>query len=399
MIQLKEDDSGKDRNVPPPGEPLHKSPTGFNSVLLTLGLLAGFSMGWIVFESPLTRISEPQALFDEKRVESLFNEASPAIVKITLSRPTIFSDVFTRDDSGSGFLIDNEGHIATNNHVIEGEGEISVTLASGRVLEAKRLGESPLDDLALLRVSSDAIAGIKPLPLANSAEIVPGQMAVAIGSPFNEFNSVTVGVVSGTGRTRPSNHLRPIPGLIQTDAALNPGNSGGPLLNSKGEVMGVNTLVEVESSIQVGIGYAVPSNTLKHLLPRLKSPGQVKRPWLGITSWPITESLARALKLPISSEIYLMFVCKDSPAHRAGLRGDPNLTGNGDMILSIDGQSVSSMASIVTYFNFLEPGDIVRLEVFREGMTRNVDVWLDQWPEGEHPETLWRPMGGEPCPP
>ncbi len=387
------------QNVFSPAEVPPKSSSGLGFAILALGLLAGFVLGWVAFVSPWTDSSRSRPLFDENKVRSLFEEAGPAVVEITLSRPTRFSGVFSREDSGSGFLIDREGHIATNNHVIDGEGDISVRLSNGRVLEAQVLGTSPLDDLALLQVDPAAVEGIDPLPLADSDEIVPGQLAVAIGSPFEEFNSVTVGIVSGTGRTRLSEHLRPIPGLVQTDAALNPGNSGGPLLNSDGEVMGVNTSVQVASSIQIGIGYAVPSNTLKHLLPQLITRGQVRRPWMGITSWPLSESGAARLGLPAESEIYLRFVCEGGPAHRAGLRGDPRLTGNGDMILSIDGEPVSSMSDMVDYFNLLQPTDVVRLEVHRSGATRSVDVVLDEWPVGEGFGTLWRPFNGEPCPP
>ncbi len=388
-----------DRSVFGPVEKAPRSSGGFGFAILALGLLAGFIIGWVTFASPWSNASRSSPLFDEGLVRSLFDEASPAVVEITLSRQTRFSDVFGRVDSGSGFLVDNDGHIATNNHVIEGLGDITIRLSDGSVLEAQVLGTSPLDDLALLQVNPAAVAGIEPLPLADSDSIVPGQMAVAIGSPFTEFNSVTVGIVSGTGRTRLSEHLRPIPGLIQTDAALNPGNSGGPLLNADGEVMGVNTSVQVASSIQIGIGYAVPSNTLKHLLPQLITGEQIRRPWMGITSWPLTENGASRLGLPAESDIYLRFVCEGGPAHLAGLRGDPRLSGTGDMILAIDDKPVSSMSDMVDYFNLLKPNEVVRLKVYRSGTTRNVDVVLGEWPVGERFGTLWRPLYGEPCPP
>ena len=352
---------------------------GLLIAVLALGLLAGFTMGWISFRSPWSATAGPTTLFDESLVSSLFENASRAVVEINVERPTARSGESTA--SGSGFLVDRAGHIVTNHHVLDGGGDVTVLLFDGRVLPATKLGTSPADDLALLSVAPDEVSEVEPLRLADSDKVRPGQMAIAIGSPFRQANSVSVGVVSGTGRDQLSVLRRPIPNLIQTDAALNPGNSGGPLLNSDGEVIGINSSVVIAASVQIGVGFAIPSKTLVGILTALMRPGELKRPWLGIESRNLNPQTFGAIGLPADEGIYIVHVCQGSPADRIGLRADPRPvpTGQADLITGVDGNPVASVSEMVGYLNTLQPGDEVTLTILRDEKSQNIDVALAEW--------------------
>ena len=352
--------------------------------ILAVGVLLGFTLG-LYASGSIGGERNSSALYDEDLVTSVVEIASPAVVEITVSRGGARLGLRgSGTSSGSGFLVDDQGHIITNNHVVDGATDIVVRLSDGRTLDAKKLGASPADDPALIEVEADEVAGIRPLPLTNSSEVRPGQIAIAIGSPLRNFNSVTVGVVSGTGRGPSSILRRPIPNMIQTDAPLNPGNSGGPLLNSKGEVIGVNSSVRSGSFQRLDdyrIGFAVPSNTVRGLLPELLKPQQVRRPWLGISGGPVTGSLADTLGLPRG--IYVARVFPDSPAEMAGLVPFATVagTGDGDVITAVDGRPVSAVDDMVSYFNELRPGEEVTLSVVRNSQEIEVDVTLTEWPD------------------
>ena len=349
--------------------------------VISVTLLLGFTLGLLSVNSFNGSPFMSTSLYDEELVTSLFEKVSPAIVEISIiSEAGNF--LGQRVGTGSGFLIDREGHIITNDHVLEGADEISVKFANGKILSATRLGNSPADDLAVILVDPDEIADIKPLALADSADVKPGQLAIAIGSPFRNFNSVTVGVVSGTGRGPTSVLRRPIPDMIQTDAPLNPGNSGGPLLNSKGEVIGINSAVRTGSFQGIEdfrIGFAVPSNTIRDLMPELISNQLVKRPWLGISGAPLTRDLISSLG--IEEGIFITRVFRESPAERVGLIPFQSLRGGGDVITAIDGSPVGSVEDMVSYFNTLKPGDDVTLSIFRNTRDVEIRVTLAEWPD------------------
>ncbi|MCH7627007.1 MAG: trypsin-like peptidase domain-containing protein [Chloroflexi bacterium] len=348
--------------------------------LAAIAILLGFTLG-LLSDSFGGPVGGRASLYDEAMITELFESASPAVVEITVSRtnPTIpLSELGT----GSGFLIDGDGHILTNSHVVEGAEEISINLGDGRTLTATKLGTSPADDLALLQVDPQEVRDITPLVLADSDEVRPGQLAVAIGSPFRNFNSITVGVVSGTGRGPVSELRRPIPDMIQTDAPLNPGNSGGPLLNSDGLVIGVNSAVRTPTFSGLGdfrIGFAVPSNTVRALMPELLTPGEVKRPWLGISGGPISRQLADSLG--ISKGVVVTQVFPSSPASAAGLVPFRSLTSRGDVITGVDGIAVGSVEEMVSYFNSKRPGEVVVLSIFRENEDITVEIVLAEWPD------------------
>jgi 2-alkenal reductase len=309
-------------------------------------------------------------------------------VEVSVNRPTAL-------ERGSGFLVDDQGHIVTNQHVVANPGELLVLMVDGRTLEATLLGTSRADDLAVLKVDPREVAGITPLSLANSDDIRPGQLAVAIGSAFAQFNSVTVGVVSGTKRSQmaqlqqgPAGTIsRPLPELMQTDAALNPGNSGGPLLDRDGRVIGVISAIQLagnsfDVSIQTGVGFAVSSNTLKDILPDLKNLGEFLRPWLGVTSRPLNRAQFRYLDVDVEQGVYVTLVCAGSPADISGLKGDSFSlmpSGRGDLITAIDGYPVAEVSDIVTRLNDLRPGNSVTLSVIREKQHHEVDVILSPW--------------------
>ena len=351
---------------------------------LVIGVSVGFALGLFFASSFGWNNGGNTALYDEDVVTDIFDRASPAVVEITVTR-TVRGVRLPGSGIGSGFLIDREGHIITNNHVIAGATEIVVTLSDGSEVTAQKLGTSPADDLAMIKVPASEVKGIKPLELADSSKVRPGQLAVAIGSPFRQFNSITVGIVSGTGRGPSSVLLRPIPDMIQTDAPLNPGNSGGPLVNLDGEVIGVASSVRTSGLgnelEQFRIGFAVPSNTVKGLLPELVKPTELKRPWIGIQGTAVTKDLSDQRGFPRG--VIITGVLKSSPADRVGLDPFRTRTGrdSGDIITAIDGVPVGSVEEMVSYLNSKRPGDRVKLSVYRDSRTIEVPVILDPWPD------------------
>ncbi len=360
--------------------------------LLGIGILLGFMLAIVVLNSVGGTGSNLPPLYDEALVTSIVEKASPSVVELTVTGGQDRDiPLLRRSSTGSGFFVDDQGHIITNYHVVDGASQITVRLHDNRTLEAKVLGTSPADDLALLQVNPDQVRGIAPLPLADSDRARPGQMAIAIGSPFRYFNTVTVGVVSGVGRGLQSILQRPIPDMIQTDAALNPGNSGGPLLNASGEVIGVNSAIQVASPLRVGssgeergqIGFAVSSNTLRGLMPQLLEAEKVHRPWLGVGGTELTRELAESLGIPAERGVYVSTVFPDSPAEKAGLVADSasGLTGSGDIIIAVDGRPVASVTDMVSYFNTMRPGSDVKLTILRNGATLEVSATLAEWPD------------------
>ena len=377
--------------------------------LLALLSIAGVASGVAPGFGPGV-VSASPALYDEQVVVSIFDRSDPAVVTVYTTRESAsrFGFIIPQDGQGSGFLVDAEGHILTNYHVVQDATSISVTIANGEVLEAELAGSSHADDIALLKVDAEAVAGITPLKLGDSAAVKPGQMAIALGSPFGLDNSISVGVVSGVNRSRAGALHRLITGMIQTDASLNPGNSGGPMLNSLGEVVGINTSVEVSPITgSIGVGFAVPINTAKDLMAQFVQGETVRRPWVGIKGAALSPDLAEVLGLEVSKGVYIVNVEPGSPAEKAGLvagvasngEAEPDfITGNipgfptgpapaendevkGDVITAVDGKDVTSVEDIVMHLNSLAPGDSVSLTLLRDGETTQVNVALGEWPE------------------
>ncbi|MEM1950135.1 MAG: trypsin-like peptidase domain-containing protein, partial [Candidatus Caldarchaeum sp.] len=247
---------------------------------------------------------------------------------------------------GSGFVYDALGHVVTNQHVVRGGTSFRVVFSDGSTYSARVVGADVDSDIAVLRIENPP-EGLKPLRLGNSSELKIGEPVVAIGNPFGLEGTVTSGIVSQKGRLLPTGRGYSIPGVIQTDAAINPGNSGGPLLNLKGEVVGVNTAIEPSG---VGIGYAVPSSIVSRVVPALIQNGSYQRSWMGISAVSLDIDIAAAMGASVSKGVLVVDVVPNSPAQRAGLRGgDRNVVVNGapvrvggDIITAIDGRQVSS---------------------------------------------------------
>ena len=328
--------------------------------------------------SPREPVTAPSALpvvslYDEEAIVTLYNQMIPAVVEIK---------TVERRGQGSGFIVDKEGHILTNNHVVDGASSVSVTLHSGETLDAQVVGTDRENDLALLKVDTGKISSISPLPWGNSDNVNPGQMAIALGSPFGLEGSITVGIISGVERVMAGAHERSITNMLQTDTAINPGNSGGPLLDSKGEVIGINTAIQPASN---GIGFAIPINNAKSLLPALLQGGEVSTPWLGISGTEIDQTLASKLDLATDHGVYVVSVMPDSPAEKAGLvpggsdQGSP--TSGGDIITAINGREVTAVSEILQYLNTKKVGEQVSLTVIRGDETIVVEVTLGEWPQ------------------
>ena len=343
--------------------------------------------------------SAATALFDEEMVASIYEQVSPAVVEIKVKQPGTGWYGMPCEGQGSGFLIDEDGHILTNNHVVEGASSVEVVLDQRTSLDGEVVGQDPFNDLALVKVDASKVSHITPVTLGDSDSVRPGQMAIALGCPLGLEDTITVGVISGLDRSITSKMGRAITNLIQTDAAINPGNSGGPLLNSQGEVISINTAIAIESpeTGANGIGFAISINTAKQVLPELKRGEEITRSWLGISGTAITEKLAEALNLPVDRGVYVITVVPDSPAAKAGLQGsgtDP--TGQpqegGDTITTIDGYQVASVEDLIQYFNKKKAGDKVTLTIIRDGRSLEVPVTLGAWPENLETQQLPRQL-------
>ncbi|HLB27451.1 MAG TPA: trypsin-like peptidase domain-containing protein, partial [Dehalococcoidia bacterium] len=295
--------------------------------------------------------------------------------------------------SGSGIVIDSDGSILTNNHVVAGADSLEVRFADGSVAPATVVGRDPGNDLALVRAELD---GQEPAaaPLGDSDAVRIGDPILALGNPFNLEGTLTQGIVSALDRTFSSGgNTRPIRDMIQIDAAVNPGNSGGPLINCQGEVIGVNTLLEnpTGDNVNVGVAFAVPINAAKRSLDELRSGSTVSHSWLGIAGQEITPALADDLGLSVEAGVYVTLVASGSPAQEAGLRGafDSETEANssasvprgGDVIVAVDGRDVASVEALAAYLDGeKKPGDTVTLQVVREGRELSVEATLAEWP-------------------
>ena len=293
--------------------------------------------------------------------------------------PNVPEDFFQRGD-GSGFVWDEEGHIVTNNHVIQGADRVTVVFADRTEWDAKVIGTDPDSDLAVLELSKRKIDA-PPVVLGDSATLKVGQVAVAIGNPFGQEFTMTSGIVSALGRTiRSDSGPFSIPEVIQSDVPINPGNSGGPLLDRQGRVIGVNTRIISLSGVSSGVGFSVPINTAKRVIPALIEDGRYEYSWLGITGSTLRPAVAEQMDLPRDTGGALLIqVSNDSPADRAGLRGGNGTfiqdgveySVGGDIIVAVDGSAVRDMNDLIAYLVVeTRPGDKVILEVIRNGKKR-----------------------------
>lgn len=288
--------------------------------------------------------------------------------------------------TGSGFLIDTEGHIVTNNHVVEGADRVEVKLGSSdKTYTAEVVGTDPATDVALLKVDAPSDE-LHPLALGDSSKAEVGEPVVAIGNPFGLDRTVTSGIVSAIQRQIQAPNGFSISHVIQTDAAINPGNSGGPLIESEGKVIGINSQIQTGGSGNgnVGIGFAVPINTAREVVQQIEEHGEIKHAYLGISGGSITPDLAKALKLPEEEGVLVNEVVKGGPADEAGIKGgDTSATIEGasfrlggDVITEVNGKKISGMEDVINAVNAASPGDKLELTVDRDGKSQTIDVTL-----------------------
>ena len=293
--------------------------------------------------------------------------------------------------TGSGFVVDSEGHVLTNNHVIEGASRIQVKLgASDKTYEAKVVGADPTSDLALLKVEAPADQ-LHPLTLGKSSEMEVGDPVVAIGNPFGLDRTVTSGIVSALQRQIEAPDGFSITNVIQTDAAINPGNSGGPLINAEGEVIGINSQIATGGggNGNVGIGFAIPIDTARSEIQQLIANGEVEHAFIGISGGTITPELAKAINLPVKEGVIVQTVVKGGPADKAGIEGGntsatidgAEVSLGGDIITEIDGKKVTGMDEVAEIVNKSKPGESLELTILRDGSTKTATVTLGDRPD------------------
>lgn len=325
---------------------------------------------------------------EEENNSAVYQEAGPSVVNIVTTAVSydFFYNPVPSTGSGSGVIVDKRGYIITNYHVVEDARTLEVTLFDGSKYKAEVAGLDPGDDLALLRVNAPQ-SKLKPIRLGESSDLRVGQKALAIGNPFGLEKTLTVGIISSLGRTMRATNGRLIGGIIQTDAAINPGNSGGPLLDSSGKMIGVNTAIFSPVGASIGIGFAIPVDTVKKVLPSLIEKGYVSRPWLGIAGQNIDGADAMLLGLP-SGGILVADVFRNSPAEKAGLKGSTGnvrvgnviIASGGDLITGVNGKAVTSMDEFNQAIDGLAIGDIALIRLVRNGKTIVVRVKLEEMP-------------------
>ena len=376
------------------------------AVLGGLVALAGAALfGGLGDESTTTVVqtapadSRPAAVRAGLSVAEIYERASPGVVQITstatpVDSPRVVPAPAAPDPPeqalGSGFVIDKTGHIVTNYHVIEGAGEIEVSFSNQDTLTAKLVGSDPSTDIAVLRVEASS-RGLTPLDFGDSDDVRVGDTVVAIGNPFGLERSASAGIVSAVQeRTITAPNGYPIDHVIQTDAAINRGNSGGPLLNEGGEVIGVNSQISTASGStgNVGIGFAVPSNTVKNVVAQLIDKGKVDRAYIGIEGTSIDPDLAQLFRLPVDTGVLVERVVPGTPGARAGLRGGTSdvidegqsYRLGGDVIVALDGKRVASLEDLRQLLSTHRPGDTVRLGIHRDMKRMSVELQLGRQP-------------------
>lgn len=356
----------------------------------------------------------------------LFDKVKGSVVQISVTNKNVLASGL-----GSGFVYDNIGHIITNNHVVTAggntnnvsSGNVSVTFLNGKIYQAKVVGTDTFSDIAVLQLQKINNESLVPLIFGDSSNLRIGNPVVAIGNPFGLSGSMSEGIISGLGRLIPASSQAPefpdlnpnqqtlpipqssfsIPEIIQTDAAINPGNSGGPLLNLRGEVVGMNTAIFSTTGVYSGIGFAIPSNTIEKIVPVLIAQGSYKHPWIGISGTDVTPEIASALKLNQSTGFLVIDVTPGSPASKAGLRGgeiETDINGRkiklgGDIITAVDNQTVSKIDDILVYLEeHKNVNDTVNIPVLRNGKMQDIKLTLGERPTSSQNQPLWIGISG-----
>lgn len=317
----------------------------------------------------------------------IFEKSEPGVVRVNVQRTDQSNGT---SGVGSGFVFDKKGHIITNSHVVKDAKKVIVTFLDGRSYNAEVIGFDEFTDIGVIKVNAD-LSLLQPLSLGDSANLKVGEPIAAIGNPFGLSGSMTSGIISQLGRLLPSGAGYSIPDVIQTDAAINPGNSGGPLLNMRGEIVGINTAIQSTTGEFTGVGFAVPSQTIAKIVPNLIESGKYHHPWIGISGRDIDPDLAKVLNLNDAVGFLVITVVENSPAAKAGMHGSDetikvdgvNYPIGGDIILSVDGKQVRKIDDILIHLQRAKSvGDEMILEILRDGRTTNITIDLEERPNG-----------------
>ena len=326
-------------------------------------------------------ITDPSLATDEQNNVEVYKAISPGVVFITSTsyQRGFFGEVEEGQGSGSGSVIDEQGDILTNYHVIEGSQKLTVSFGGDKTYPAKVVGGDPDTDLAVIKVEAPR-EDLHIVPLGDSDNLVVGQKVLAIGNPFGLDRTLTTGVISGLQRPIRARNNHPIEGAIQTDASINPGNSGGPLLDSHGRMIGINSQILSPSGASAGVGFAIPVNIAKRIVPQLLKDGTVRRPKLGIVPYNIKNIDSTQVRLPVTDGVMIYNLDPQGGAAQAGLHGLQQTEDGdvilGDIIISIDGEKVSTNDDLYRFLDKHQVGDVVKVEVVRERGRVTVPVRL-----------------------
>jgi putative serine protease PepD len=332
-------------------------------------------------------VTDPSLATDEQNNVEVYKAISPGVAYITSTtvQQGFFGDVEEGQGSGSGSVIDDQGHILTNYHVIEGAQRLTVSLGGDKKYPARVVGGDPDTDLAVIQIEAPRDQ-LTVVPLGDSDKLAVGQKVLAIGNPFGLDRTLTTGVISGLQRPIRARNGRPIEGAVQTDASINPGNSGGPLLDSHGRMIGINSQILSPAGGSVGVGFAIPISIAKRVVPQLIEYGMVRRPKLGVGTRDV-ESLKNQIRLPVAEGALIIQVTPGGAAAAAGLRGTMQTEDGdivlGDIITSIDGEKVSGQDDLFRILDKHQPGDVVKVEVFRDRGRVTVPVRLIEMPDSK----------------
>jgi len=356
--------------------------------------LVGQGAGAKTGTTAIKDLTDPSVATDEKNNEEVYQAMSPGVVNVTsTSIVQDWFEAYQSGGSGSGSILDKQGHILTNYHVVKGPDKIyadklEVTLSNNHKYKAQVIDSDPDNDLALIKIDAPR-EDLTTIPLGESKGLRVGQKVLAIGNPFGFDRTLTTGIVSGLARPIRSEMTgKLIEGVIQTDAAINPGNSGGPLLNSRGQMIGINTMIYSPSGGSIGIGFAVPVDTAKRIVSDILQYGRVRKPDLGIESLTVNARLANALDLPVNEGVMVIGLVTGATAEKAGLKGPTNevqigryvIPIGGDIIVGIDGQKISSRDDLDRALNNKNVGDTVQVEVMRGKGRTTLTVQLAELP-------------------
>jgi len=337
-------------------------------------------------ETSPSGITDPATVTDEQNNIEIYRTLSPGVVNVhsTSYARDFFGFVEPQEGSGSGSIIDQDGNILTNYHVIEGAQKLAVSFGGQKNYAAKVVGGDPDTDLAVIKLIETPKEALTIVPLGDSDKLEVGQKVLAIGNPFGLDRTLTTGVISGLQRPIRARNGRPIEGAIQTDASINPGNSGGPLLDSHGRMIGINSQILSPSGASAGVGFAVPVNIAKRIVPELVRSGEIRRPKLGIGTRDV-ELLKSQVELPVSEGVVILQVLQGGPAANAGLRGITQTENGdyevGDVIVGIDNEKVENTDGLYRILNKHAMGEQVQVQIVRNGRRASVPVRLTETPD------------------